>query len=111
MSFSGSVETNLRLAKGRALGLPAVARATTPDIHMFRMTLVVGIVHALFRLAVDTDCTAGVLQRTYISVITSLGKALAAGALTVAGMTATHHDITLAATILLVVTTVFHATF
>ena len=111
MSFSGSVETNLRLAKGRALGLPAVARATTPDIHMFRMTLVVGIVHALFRLAVDTDCTAGVLQRTYISVITSLGKALAAGSVTIAGMTSSHHNIPFTAIIVLIIAAILHTAF
>ena len=78
---------------------------------MLRMTLIVGIVHALFRLTVDADRAAGVLQRTYISVIPSLGKTLAAGAVTVAGMTASHHDIALAAIILLIVTAVFHATF
>jgi len=75
------------------------------------MTLVIGIVHALFRLTVNADRTAGMLQRTHISVIPPLGKALTASALTVAGMGASHHDIALAAIIFLIVTTIFHATF
>jgi len=75
------------------------------------MALIIGIVHALFRLAVDADRAAGMLQRTYICVIAPLGKALAAGAVTVAGMTASHHDIPLTAIVLLIVTAIFHTTF
>jgi ABC-type transport system involved in cytochrome bd biosynthesis fused ATPase/permease subunit len=78
---------------------------------MFCMTLIIGIVHTLLRLTVNADRTAGMLQRTYISVITPLGKALTAGAVAVARMTASHHDIALAAIIFLIVTTILHATF
>jgi len=78
---------------------------------MLRMTLIVRIVHALFRLAVDADRAAGMLQRAYISVVPSLGKALAAGAFTIAGMCASHHDIALTAIMFLIVTTVLHTTF
>lgn len=73
---------------------------------MFRMAFIIGIVHTFCRLAVNADRSAGMIKGTDIGIATSLGKALATGAVTVAGVTASHHDITLAAAILLIITTV-----
>jgi len=70
------------------------------------MTFIVGIVHTLFRLTVDADGSAGMVEGADIGVATPLGKALATGFVTVAGMAASHHDISFTAAILLIITAV-----
>jgi len=78
---------------------------------MLRMTFVIGIVHALHRLTINTDRPAGMLQRAHVSVLALLGKALAAGSVTVTGVAAAYHNVSLAAIILLIIAAVCHTTF
>ena len=84
----------------------AVAGAAAPDIHMFRVTFIIGVVHTFCRLTVDADRPAGMFERADIRVAASLRKALTAGPVTIAGMTASHHDIPFTAAILLIIAAV-----
>ena len=80
---------------------------------MIRHTLIITVIDTLYRLTVDDDRMAwmrlGIAER--FSSLSLLRKALTAGAVTVAGMLASHHDITLAAQTILIIGTIFHNTF
>ena len=80
---------------------------------MIGMTFVIGIVYTFYRFAVDTDGLAGMDDRTFegIQSLPLLDKALAAGPVTAAGMLSAHHDVSLAAKMLVIVGTIFHRTF
>ena len=78
---------------------------------MLRVALVVTIIHAFDRFAIDTDRPAGMLQGTGIGIILFLRKTLTACIVTTVCMFAAHHDITLAAALILVVGTIVYATF
>lgn len=89
----------------------AVVGAAALDIHMIRVALVIRVINALIRLAVDTDRPAGMGYGTRKrSHIASVFKAFAAGIILAAGVSARHHDIPLAAAPVAVVGTVFHGT-
>lgn len=80
---------------------------------MIRHTLIITVIDALYRLTVDADGMAwmrqGITER--FSSLSLLCKAFTAGSVTVAGMLASHHDITLAAQTILIIGTIFHNTF
>ncbi len=105
----------LLLLEGGACRSLAGAGPAALDVHMIRMTLVIGIIDTLHRLTVDADRLAGMDYGTLerIPALPLLHEALAAGAVTAAGMLPSHHDISLAAQMLLliVVGTVLHRTF
>ena len=93
--------------------LSAVAGTTALDIHMICHALVIAVINTFYRLTVDTDGMAwmrqGITER--FSSLSLLCKAFTAGSVTVAGMLASHHDITLAAQTILIIGTIFHNTF
>ena len=100
------VQPDSGLPESRAQCLFAVSRSGASDIHMLRVTFIIGVVHTFCRLTVDADRPAGMLQRADIRVAASLGKALTAGPVTVTGVTASHHDIPFTAAILLIIAAV-----
>ena len=103
----------LSLRKSSTGRLSAVAGAAALDVHMIRHTLVIAVIDALYRLTVDADRMAwmrqGIAKR--FSSLSLLRKALTAGAVTVTGMLAAHHDVSLTAQTVLVIGTIFHNTF
>lgn len=108
-----SRNTDLLFRKSSAGGLSAVAGSAALDIYMIRHTLIITVIDALYRLTVDADGMAwmrqGITER--FSSLSLLCKAFTAGSVTVAGMLASHHDITLAAQTILIIGTIFHNTF
>jgi len=80
---------------------------------MVGMAFVVGIVDTFHRFAVYADCPAGMHYRTFerVHALPPLGKALAAGSLTVAGFLSAHADVPFAAQMLFIIAAVFHGTF
>lgn len=104
---------DLLFRKSSAGGLSAVAGSAALDIYMIRHTLIITVIDALYRLTVDADGMAwmrqGITER--FSSLSLLCKAFTAGSVTVAGMLASHHDITLAAQTILIIGTIFHNTF
>ena len=80
---------------------------------MIRHALVIAVINTFYRLTVDADGMAwmrqGITER--FSSLSLLCKAFTTGAVTVAGMLASHHDITLAAHTVLIIGTIFHNTF
>ena len=89
----------------------AGVRAAALGIHMIRIALIIRVINAFIRLAVNADRPAGMGNRTCKRPhIASVFKALAAGVILAAGMSAGHHDIPLAAAPVTVVGTVFHGT-
>ena len=103
----------LSLRKCRTGCLGAVARPAARDVHMVSMTLVIRVKNAFYRLAVNTDGSAGMCHGTFegIHPFPLLGEAFAAGFAAVAGMLSAHHDVPFTAQALIVVGTVFHRTF
>lgn len=103
----------LFLCKCGAGGLSAVAGSAALDVHMIRHTLIITIINALYCLTVDADRMAwmrqGIAER--FSSLSLLRKALTAGAVTVTGVLAAHHDVSLAAQTVLIIGTIFHNTF
>ena len=103
----------LFFCKSSAGRLSAVAGAAALDVHMIRHTLVIAVIDALYRLTVDADRMAwmrqGITER--FSSLSILRKALTAGAVTVTGMLAAHHDVSLTAQTVLIIGTIFHNTF
>ena len=92
--------------------LLTLAYAITLNVHMLRKASVVSIVLTLACFAVNSDGSAGMFQSADIRVRTSLlGKTLTAGIVLGAGMLAAHHDISLAAKLVLVIGAIFHRTF
>jgi hypothetical protein len=78
---------------------------------MFRVTFIIGIIDTLDSLTVNTDCAAGVIERTDIGIVASLGKAFTACPVASIRMTASHHDVPFTAIIILIIGTVFYSTF
>ncbi len=111
--FGSFVKLKLSLCKRGTGGLSAVAGAVALDVHMLRHTLVIAVIDTFYRLAVDADGTAWMRQGTgkRILSISLLCKTFATGAVTVTGMLAAYHDITLAAQTILIIRTVFYNTF
>ena len=84
--------------------------AISLNVHMLGKASVIRIVLTLTCFAVDPDGSAGMFQSADIRVRTSLlGKTLTAGIVLGAGMLAAHHDISLAASLVLIVHTVLYA--
>lgn len=94
-------------------GLSAVAGSAALDVHMLRHTLIITIINALYCLTVDADRMAwmrqGIAER--FSSLSLLRKAFTAGSVTVAGVLATHHDVSLATQTVLIIGTIFHNAF
>ena len=103
----------LSLSKCGTGSLSAVAGPASLDVHMIRHTLIIAVIDALDCLAVDADGPAGMRQGVTerIPSLSLLRKAFTAGAVTVAGMFAAHHDVSLAAQTVLIIGTIFHNTF
>ena len=103
----------LFFCKSSAGRLSTVASTAALNIHMIRHALVIAVINTFYRLTVDADRMAwmrqGITER--FSSLSLLCKALTAGSVTVAGMLASHHDITLAAHTILIIGTIFHNTF
>ena len=99
--------------KGGAGRLSAVTGAAALDVHMIRHTLVIAVIDTLYRLTVDADGPAWMRQRVTerIPSLSLLRKAFTAGAFTVTGILAPHHDVSLAAQTILIIGTIFHNTF
>ena len=93
--------------------LSAVTGAAAFDVHMVRHTLVIAVIDAFHRLAVNADGSAGMRQgiAEIIPSLSLLCKTFTTGAVTVAGMPAPYHDIALAAQAVLIIGTIFHNTF
>lgn len=91
----------------------AVTGAAALDIHMIRHALVIAVIDTLHCLAIDADGLTGMGQGTGkgIPSLSLLRKALTAGAVTVTGMLAAHHDVSLTAQTVLIIGTIFHNTF
>ena len=93
--------------------LSAVAGTAALDVHMLRHTLIITIINALYCLTVDADRMAwmrqGIAER--FSSLSLLRKAFTAGSVTVAGVLATHHDVSLATQTVLIIGTIFHNAF
>ena len=93
--------------------LSAVAGTAALDIHMICHALVIAVINTFYRLTVDADRMAwmrqGITER--FSSLSLLRKALTAGAVTVTGVLAAHHDVSLAAQTVLIIGTIFHNTF
>lgn len=93
--------------------LSTVVGSAALDIYMIRHTLIITVIDALYRLTVDADRMAwmrqGVAER--IPPLSLLRKALTAGAVTVTGVLAAHHDVSLAAQTVLIIGTIFHNAF
>ena len=108
-----SRNTDLLFRKSSAGGLSAVAGSAALDIHMIRHTLVIAVINTFYRLTVDADrmtwMRQGITER--FSSLSLLRKALTAGVVTVTGVLAAHHDVSLAAQTVLVIGTIFHNTF
>ena len=79
---------------------------------MLRRTLIILIITALGRLAVNTDVAGGVAGAVAERIAGSLSgkKTLAAGLVLAAGMLSAHHNVPLGTQFFLVVGTVFHTT-
>ena len=103
----------LFLPKGSAGCLPTVTSPAALDIHMVRMTLVVGVVDTFHRLTVYADGLTGVAQGALEGILpfSFLDEAVTACPFTVTCMLTAYHDIPLAAQALLVIGTIFHCTF
>ena len=108
-----SRNTDLLFRKSCAGGLSAIAGSAALDIYMIRHTLIITVIDALYRLTVDADRMAwmrqGIAER--FSSLSLLRKALTAGAVTVTGVLAAHHDVSLAAQTVLIIGTIFHNAF
>lgn len=104
---------DLLFRKSSAGGLSAITGSAALDIYMIRHTLIITVIDALYRLTVDADRMAwmrqGITER--FSSFSLLRKTFTAGAITVTGVLASHHDITLAAHTILIIGTIFHNTF
>lgn len=103
----------LSLRKSSTGRLSAVAGAAALDVHMIRHTLVIAVIDALYRLAVNADSLTGMRQRITerLSSFSLLHKTFTAGAVTVTGMFTSHHDVSLTAQTVLVIGTIFHNAF
>ena len=103
----------LVVCKSSAGRLSAVAGSAALDLHMICHALVIAVINTFYRLTVDADRMAwmrqGITER--LSSLSLLRKALTAGAVTVTGMLAAHHDVSLAAQTVLIIGTIFHNTF
>ena len=103
----------LFFCKSSAGRLSAVAGTASLDIHMIRHALVIAVINTFYRLTVDADRMAwmrqGITER--FSSLSLLRKAFTAGAVTVTGMLAAHHDVSLTAQTVLIIGTIFHNTF
>lgn len=80
---------------------------------MIRHTLIITVIDALYRLTVDADRMAWMSQGAAerIPPLSLLRKALTAGVVTVTGVLATHHDVSLATQTVLIIGTIFHNAF
>lgn len=108
-----AVNTDLLFRKSSTGGLSAVAGSAALDIHMIRHTLIITVIDALYRLTVDADRMAWMSQGAAerIPPLSLLRKAFTAGSVTVAGVLATHHDVSLATQTVLIIGTIFHNAF
>lgn len=103
----------LFFCKSSAGRLSAVASTAALNIHMIRHALVIAVINTFYRLTVDADRMAwmsqGAAERT--PPLSLLRKAFTAGSVTVAGVLATHHDVSLATQTVLIIGTIFHNAF
>lgn len=102
----------LLFRKGRAGSSLAVAGSAALDVHMTGLAFIVRVVYTFLRLTVNADGLSGMACRTLKRVITLplLRKAFTAGLIASLRMLSAHHDITLAAQMILIVHTVIHCT-
>ena len=108
-----SRNTDLLFRKSSAGGLSTVAGSAALDIYMIRHALVIAVINTFYRLTVDADrmtwMRQGITER--FSSLSLLRKALTAGVVTVTGVLAAHHDVSLAAQTVLIIGTIFHNAF
>lgn len=100
----------LSFLKGRAGRFPAVASPAAFDIHMFRMAFVIAVINAFYRLAVDTDRSARMLQSARIRVAAFLRKTFAASIVLFVCVFSADHNIAFAATFFFVINTILYRT-
>ena len=105
--------TFLSLFKGRAYRTPAVAGAAALNVHMVSMTFVIGIVDTFHRFAVNADGSAGMGNGAFkgIHALLLLPETFTAGIVTATGLLSAHHNVSLAAQVLVVVGTIVYRTF
>ena len=79
---------------------------------MIRHTLVIAVIDAFYRLAVDADGFAGMGQGTGkgITSLSLLRKAFTTSTVTVTGMLAAYHDVSFTAQAILIIGTTIHNT-
>ena len=93
--------------------LLAVTGTTALDVHVIRMTFIIGIINALYRFIVNADGLAGMDHGAFEGILSlpPASKAVTAGIVTVTCMLSSHHNIALAAHGLLIIGTIFSRTF
>ena len=93
--------------------LLAVTGTTALDVHVIRMTFIIGIINALYRFTVNADGLAGMHHGALegIRALPPLGETLAAGFPTAAGLLSAYHDIPFAAILVLIIHTGLCGTF
>ena len=89
----------------------AIICPTAFNIHVVRIALIICIINAFIRLAVNTNGSAGMRYGACkCSHVASVLKTSAAGIILSAGMSAFYHDIPFAAAPVAIIGTVFHRT-
>jgi len=80
---------------------------------MLRVTFVIGIINTIYCFTVYADGAARVENRAFERVypLSSAAEAFAAGSVTAAGMSPSHHNVSFTAQMLLVIGTVVHCAF
>ena len=103
----------LLIGKCCTCGSFTVAGAASANVNMSCGTLIVVIVLAVSGLAINADGMAGMSGRISKGIVpfSSLNEAFTAGIIAAAGMPATHHDIALAAEMLVIISAIINGTF
>lgn len=97
------------LSEGIAGCLSALTCTFSGNIHMFCMTFIIFVIHAVARFTINADGMAGMFQGAYIRIPrTFAGKALTACIAPALRMLAAYGNIPFAATFTLVIYAVFH---
>lgn len=92
----------------RLLTMTCIAAA---DIHSLRMALIVAVINAFARLAVNRDCLARMIQRALIAVPFSVAEAFTTGITALFRLTSANHNIPFAAIAIGIIAAIYRRTF
>lgn len=104
-------ETSFFHTERIAFRLLAMTGVASADVHVLRMALIIAVINAFTRFAVNRDRPARMIQRALITVPSLVAKALAAGVAALLRLASAHHNITLAAIMIGIVGAVHRRTF